>query len=197
MRIFTALTLSDDFLDALDEAIAPLKQFHREFRWTPRENTHITLAFLGELDNFGVSLLDEVIAQTAANIKPVPVTTTKLLTFPQGKPATVLALDILLVKDRLSMLSSYFEQNLAYAAQNENYSFRPQEKRPHSKSTKYTPHITIARKSTTFITITPEEKALLINLKDVLTSITIFKSELCREGPVYTPLSTHYLTTSK
>jgi 2'-5' RNA ligase len=187
MRIFTALTLSDDFLDALDEAIAPLKQFHRDFRWMPRENTHITLAFLSELDNFGISLLDEVITQTVTNIKPVPVSTSKLFTLPQGKPAAVLALGISQGKDRLSALLSYFEQNLAHAAQNENYPFRPPEKRP------FTPHITIARKRTTGITITPEERALLINLKDTLKSITIFKSDLCREGPVYTPLSTHYL----
>jgi 2'-5' RNA ligase len=115
------------------------------------------------------------------------VSTAKLFTLPQGKPAAVFALGISQGKDRLSTLLSYLEQNLAHTAQNENYLFRAREKRT------YTPHITIARKRTTGITITPEERAFLINLKDVLKSITIFKSDLYREGTVYTPLATHYL----
>lgn len=47
MRLFTAIDLPDEVLDALDALIARLKPAAR-LKWSPRENLHITTKFIGE-----------------------------------------------------------------------------------------------------------------------------------------------------
>jgi 2'-5' RNA ligase len=184
MRIFAALVPDSSFLDALEQSIAHLKTVHQKFRWMPRGNMHITLAFLGDIDNFGVELLMQTAEQTAAKIKPISAAAGKLLTLPQGKPASVLALGIAHGKERFTSLSAFFEQNLCRAAQEERYTFR-REKRT------FTPHITIARKGELPIPLFPQDRNIGIHVEGIFESITVFKSELFKGGALYTPLSTH------
>ena len=182
MRIFAALPLTEVFLDALEEALVPLKAAYPRLRWLPRENLHITLAFLGELDKFGVTLLGEAAAETAARVKPIAASTGNLLTFPQGKPASSLALGIARGSERFSSLASFFEKNLARAAQTHGYQFR-------RETRAFRPHLTIARKGNAPITILPNDWDAGIHLEGVFERITIFQSDLYKDGAVYTPLA--------
>ena len=182
MRIFAALPPTEVFLDTLKEALAPLKAAYPRLRWLPRENLHITLAFLGELDKFGVTLLSEAAAETAARVKPVAASTGKLLTFPQGKPANALALGIARGAERFSSLASFFEQNLARAAQSHGYQFR-------RETRTFTPHLTVARKGNVPMTIFPHDRDAGIHVEGVFRRVTIFQSDLYKDGAVYTPLA--------
>jgi 2'-5' RNA ligase len=182
MRVFVALAPSPLFLDSLEDTLVSVRAAHPEFRWLPRENLHITLAFLGDIDSFGIELLNRVTAESAAPVKPIAASTGKLLMFPQRPPANALALGINEGRERVSSLASFFEQNLFRAAQEERYPFRRQEKRP------FVPHITVARKGKSNIVILPEEKNAPFRAEGVFESITVFQSELCKGGAVYTPL---------
>jgi 2'-5' RNA ligase len=50
MRLFVALRPAQGALDALEAAVAPLRADRPELRWTHRDHWHVTLAFLGEVD---------------------------------------------------------------------------------------------------------------------------------------------------
>jgi 2'-5' RNA ligase len=51
MRLFVALPLPSRVLDELDQVVAPLRIRWPDLRWLRRDLIHITLAFLGEVDD--------------------------------------------------------------------------------------------------------------------------------------------------
>ncbi|MDR1786718.1 MAG: RNA 2',3'-cyclic phosphodiesterase [Spirochaetaceae bacterium] len=186
MRLFVALPPPAGFLDRLDEALFPLRSRRRDLRWVPRENTHITLAFLGEVDSRGASLVDAVLRDITGMIKPIAFTAEKFIALPGAGRATVLALGVAEGRERISQGASFFEQRLAGAAVEGHYPFRPREKRP------FTPHITVARSGRGF-TLAPEER-LPLHLGGVLEEAVLFQSELRKTGPIYTPLGVYRFT---
>jgi len=57
MRLFVGLAPPAAVLDDLDAACAPLRPGRGDLRWTSRELWHITLAFLGEVNEGGLDRL--------------------------------------------------------------------------------------------------------------------------------------------
>ncbi|MFC4910775.1 RNA 2',3'-cyclic phosphodiesterase [Actinomadura gamaensis] len=51
MRLFVALLPPRDVLDELETFVAPLRQVVPGLRWTHRDLLHVTLSFLGEVDD--------------------------------------------------------------------------------------------------------------------------------------------------
>ena len=52
MRLFIAIRFSDEILDFLEAAQDEMKRAGIRGRYAPRENLHLTLAFIGEYDDF-------------------------------------------------------------------------------------------------------------------------------------------------
>ncbi|MGO9219388.1 MAG: RNA 2',3'-cyclic phosphodiesterase [Streptosporangiaceae bacterium] len=50
MRLFVAVAVPADAADELDGVVAPLRQSWAGLRWTGRDAWHVTLAFLGEVN---------------------------------------------------------------------------------------------------------------------------------------------------
>ena len=50
MRLFFAIELGDALLDLMDENTAPLRAEAPELAWVRREHRHLTLKFLGDVD---------------------------------------------------------------------------------------------------------------------------------------------------
>jgi RNA 2',3'-cyclic 3'-phosphodiesterase len=50
MRLFVAIALPHEAAGELDEVVAPLRPARPDLRWTGRDAWHLTLAFLGEVD---------------------------------------------------------------------------------------------------------------------------------------------------
>src|SRR5579871_565928 len=50
MRLFVALALPTEAATELDEVVAPLRPAWPDLRWTGRDAWHLTLAFLGEVE---------------------------------------------------------------------------------------------------------------------------------------------------
>jgi RNA 2',3'-cyclic 3'-phosphodiesterase len=51
VRLFVALTPPQDVIAELDAVVAPLRQAWPELRWQPPHRWHVTLAFLGEVQD--------------------------------------------------------------------------------------------------------------------------------------------------
>ena len=57
MRLFVAIGLPHEAASELDELVAPLRPAWPELRWTGRDAWHLTLAFLGEVDEAVIARL--------------------------------------------------------------------------------------------------------------------------------------------
>jgi len=66
MRLFVAIALPADAAGELDRAVAPLRLAWPELRWTGRDAWHLTLAFLGEVDEELLGRLGDRLERAAA-----------------------------------------------------------------------------------------------------------------------------------
>jgi 2'-5' RNA ligase len=57
MRLFVAIAPPPDVLDELDALAAPFRTARTDLRWTSREAWHVTLAFLGEVNETALTRL--------------------------------------------------------------------------------------------------------------------------------------------
>jgi 2'-5' RNA ligase len=187
MRVFAAMNVPPEFLVSLEKTLQPLREKYPLFRWTGEENLHITLAFLGELEEPGISLLEEAAARLVREIGPIPIRGGKILTLPRGRAAGVLALEIGEGKEAVSTLAAALEGALAEERDRGGYPFRVPERRP------FRAHITLARRGSSPLMLAPEEGNLAFPVRGTLRELRIFKSELFREGPRYTPLRVYPL----
>ena len=71
MRAFVALTPPAAALAELEAAVAPLRAAHPDLRWTPATQWHLTLAFLGEVDERVLPELTERLARAARRHGPL------------------------------------------------------------------------------------------------------------------------------
>jgi 2'-5' RNA ligase len=88
MRLFVAVTPPADALDELEAAVAPLRSSCPYLRWTGRQNWHVTLAFLGEVDDAAVDKLGSGLAGVAGEAHASPVSLGPAGCFPPGKILT-------------------------------------------------------------------------------------------------------------
>jgi RNA 2',3'-cyclic 3'-phosphodiesterase len=90
MRLFVAVTPPPEALDELEAAVAPLRSSCPGLRWTGRQNWHVTLAFLGEVDEAAVDDLGRALAKVAvdaaAGAAASPVSLGPAGSFPEGRP---------------------------------------------------------------------------------------------------------------
>ena len=95
MRLFVAVTPPPEALDELEAAVAPLRSSCRDLRWTGRQNWHVTLAFLGEVDDAAVDKLAPALIEVAAHAEARPVSLGPAGSFPEDRAwANVLWVDV-------------------------------------------------------------------------------------------------------
>jgi len=68
MRLFVAVTPPAGALDELEAAVAPLRSSCPELRWTGRPNWHVTLAFLGQVDEAVADKLGIALGEAVAKV---------------------------------------------------------------------------------------------------------------------------------
>src|SRR3989339_1295186 len=70
MRTFIAIEVSDEVKKAAGEFVAELKKQRANISWVKKENVHITLKFLGEIDERKILLIEDVLKSCAEKKKP-------------------------------------------------------------------------------------------------------------------------------
>lgn len=105
-RIFIAIALSDGAKDELASARAHYANLPA--RWTPRENLHITFAFLGNMSDGDVETLRAALREVLKETRPFSLLLSRLLYGPGPKnPRMIWAagetpLDLLRLKERFA-----------------------------------------------------------------------------------------------
>jgi 2'-5' RNA ligase len=131
MRLFFAIELDEELLDLLEETTVPLRTEAPELAWVGREKRHLTLKFLGNVEELDVSRLVVAADRAAALHAPLEMTVREIGAFPNFRRARVVWIGVE-HDTRLELLHHDLEQ----ACEQEGFEV---EGRP------FRPHITLAR----------------------------------------------------
>ena len=84
MRTFIAIELEEETKAQLAEVQAEAEKLCRRGNYTPKDNFHLTLHFLGEVQEEDLDYLHEAIYETARRNRPFTMTIDKIGFFPRG-----------------------------------------------------------------------------------------------------------------
>ncbi len=164
MRLFIAICFDDNMLDALSEIQDDLRRCGVRGKYTPRENLHMTLAFIGEYDD------PEQVVEIMQKV-PLRSFTVKLSGYRPFKDMFFANLE------ENENLRDYVKR-LRQALLDEEISFDRK---------KFLPHVTLIRRADC-----TKGKAFLPEFQDSesmrVNGISLMKSEQGRHGMVYTEI---------
>lgn len=177
MRLFIALELDQVVRRALADVQDMLRDTSARVSWTPVEQMHLTVKFLGESPDHQVPQVCEALQAIAANVEPFECVLQHFGCFPPRGKARVLWAGME-CPPALAVLNEACEQTYA------DMGFKREQRRYH-------PHMTIARIKT------DPGNELRDRIADLsapavpvqyVEQVTLFQSTLRREGAVHTAL---------
>jgi 2'-5' RNA ligase len=184
IRSFIAIELPPEVKLALARIQEKLKAAgSAPVRWVDAANIHLTLKFLGDIDTEITGRITSALEEAARGIKPFDIEVSGLGMFPNLKRVQVVWVGLTGEMEKLGQLQKRIEDNLIPLG-------FPAEARA------FTPHLTIARVRDY---AGPEERQCLGQLIEkagfntqytiIVDSVQLMRSQLTREGPVYSRIS--------
>lgn len=70
MRLFAALEVPGAVRDPLEQAVAPLREGRDDLKWTPPHQWHLTVAFVGRVDEGRLPAVAGALAEAASDAPP-------------------------------------------------------------------------------------------------------------------------------
>jgi 2'-5' RNA ligase len=147
--------------------------------WSRPENVHVTVKFLGNVDQQRVPLISAAATRVSKEFSQIQIEVGKTGVFPRPSRAEVLWIGIDDRSGKLSALQQRLEEELARDGfPKEDRAFRP--------------HLTIARIRKPHAATQLAETHLRMEFSSVavtLSELILFRSELSSKGSQYTPIS--------
>ena len=176
MRLFFAIELGDELLDLLDESVAPIRAEAPELAWVAREKQHLTLKFLGDVDEAAVPKLASAADRAAARHDRLEMFVREVGAFPNFRRARVVWIGVE-QEPRLELLHHDLEQ----LCEQEGFEV---EGRP------FRPHITLARVRTALPVdrmraLARVARSVRMRAMVPVERITLFESTLAPTGAHY------------
>ena len=172
-RLFFAVSVPPLLLARLEEATSRLRDRWPQARWAPPANQHVTLRFLGWVEDEEVEPVRRAGAAAAESLEPAPVSLSGLGVFPSRARARVLWVGL---DDPAALLAS---AAATLAERLEPLGFAPEERA-------FRPHLTLARFRT------PERVRVELEPLDLgdeslfeVAAIELFRSHLHPQGARY------------
>jgi 2'-5' RNA ligase len=184
IRSFIAIELPGELKLEIARLQARLKADNQpRIRWVNPNGIHLTLKFLGNIEPTMIEAITEAMAEAAQRIPPLTLDVQQLGAFPSLKRVQVVWLGLGGEIDKLAQLQKSIETNLA------RLNFAPEQR-------SFKPHLTLARVSNEaspderqrfgeLIADTSFETSQIIRVD----SINLMKSQLTREGAIYSRIS--------
>jgi 2'-5' RNA ligase len=184
VRCFIAIELPDGVKRGLRELQAQLKaESQAPVKWVEPENIHLTLKFLGNVAADRIDEIGRAMTEAVRGTTPFSLEIKELGVFPNPKRVQIVWVGVSGEVEKLSRLQQRLESGLG------KLGFAPENRR-------FTPHLTLARLRDH---ATPAERERLGQLiaetefdaakSFTVNSVKLMKSQLTREGPIYTSLS--------
>ncbi|MBI3989540.1 MAG: RNA 2',3'-cyclic phosphodiesterase [candidate division NC10 bacterium] len=186
MRLFVAANLTGTIKEALAEVQRALRSKGGGVSWVKPENLHITLKFLGEVEERMLKAVRGVIASSVAAVGPVLLSFADLGTFPHLRSPRVIWVGVREGAEGLSLLQANLEQGFkGIGFPRENRSF--------------TAHLTLGRVRSPkgLQPLVEEVKAWQRDAlgEMVLKQVDLMRSQLHPGGSIYTILESFPLQT--
>jgi 2'-5' RNA ligase len=184
VRAFIAVDLPVSVKKTIADLQTELKRSPSDVKWVRPANCHITVKFLGDISNDQAESVGRVLEECAAGCSAFPLIVDSVGAFPKIERPNIIWLGLADEKNQLARIAGEIEGKLLKLG-------FIQEDRP------FAPHITIGR------TRPGSHKALSEALKTIAVpaglafeakAITLFKSDLPSEGPVYSVLKEYPFT---
>jgi len=183
IRTFVAIPLSDEVSRKAIRLIEKLRHPGDGIKWVPTDNLHLTLKFLGEVDNTEVPAVCNVIQDVCGDREPFELHFAGTGGFPSLDRPRVLYAGI---EDQTGSLTEIVsELDLGYA----DLGFKPE-------SRDYTPHLTLGRAkggrglaSEDLIERLQKEEQLELG-QMVVDTVHVIASFLDKKGPTYQVMGT-------
>jgi 2'-5' RNA ligase len=180
VRTFIAVDVGDEIRAAAVALQQRLARTGADVKWVGSEAMHVTLLFLGEVDELEVVSVCRVVKEVAGREPPFPLRVSGVGAFPTPRRPKIVWAGITDGADRLRELYSRLEAKLLDLG-----CYRKEERG-------YTPHLTLGR-----VKGDRDSSALAAELpkllawdggQTVVDEVLVFSSELTRDGPEYTVL---------
>ncbi|MEK6568609.1 MAG: RNA 2',3'-cyclic phosphodiesterase [Candidatus Omnitrophota bacterium] len=179
MRIFIAIKLENEIKDKLSQIQEELKSAQADVRWVKPENIHLTLKFIGEIEEAKIPEILHHLKELASKTKPFILRISTAGAFPGLKSPRVVWVGVKEDTGELARIAETIENSLAELG-------FPKESR------KFFSHLTLGRlrsdKNKDRL-IQKLEKTKVPELTQRISSIILFKSLLQPTGAVYQGLS--------
>jgi len=183
IRSFIAIELPVELKRAISRLQEQLKAGSRApARWVSPENIHLTLKFLGDIDAAVIDDIKDALQEAVWGISAIRLGAEGLGVFPNNTRVQVIWVGLSGEIDRLQKLQQSIDKELAKLG-------FPAEKRG------FSPHLTIARLRDRANANERQDMGRLVentrfqsSLDFSVTSIHLMKSQLTREGPIYSRL---------
>ncbi len=179
VRAFIACSLDDATRERVRELCNQLKKIDSGIKWVRPEAMHLTLRFLGNVDEATVELAGEAMEEATVGVSPVRIEVSGYGTFPPGKKPRVVWLGLKQGGPELYSIYERLEESL------QSRGLGPADKA-------FRPHLTLGRvKSPRGV------NRVLKSLEELgeggfgeftADELTLFKSDLHPAGAVYTAL---------
>lgn len=179
-RTFIAINLPENIKQALADLVFKLKKLNPgPIKWVKPEIIHLTLRFLGYLDENQLHKVKEILNEITPNYSTFKLQLKEIGGFPNLNRPRVIFVGL---KDLSLQTLSDYQKNLGEDLKKAGFRV---EERP------WQMHLTLARLRTPDSINLPKEK--IPSLKFQIKSIDLMKSELFRQGPRYTVVEQFYL----
>src|SRR5512147_88377 len=180
MRTFIAIELPDTIKESVSRVQERLRTAGAQAAWTRPEGIHLTLKFLGEVEEAKAASITDALAGTCRGRGPLRLEIAGAGAFPNVKAPRVLWLGLSGDGEKLAALQAAVEDAMA------NLGFEREDR-------KFSPHLTLARVK--FLKPRDNWLAMIEGVRDVKLGgfeadhVSLMKSELRREGAVYAEIA--------
>jgi 2'-5' RNA ligase len=174
MRSFLALEVSTPVVDYLREVIERLSKRAREVKWVKRDGIHITLKFLGEIEEPVAGKIHDALAPIGSRFTPFVVSLNEIDAFPSRRKARVVIARLDKGTDEMKRIFEEVEEGLT------GFDFEREIR-------EYTPHITLGRMRTP-AAFPDGDLPPLERMEFPLDGLVLFKSTLTPAGAIYSPI---------
>jgi 2'-5' RNA ligase len=177
IRTFVAVELSDAIRNQAVALQDELARTGAEVKWVEPENLHVTLVFLGEVQDKEVPAVCRIANDSLAGMQPFPLTVETLGCFPNPRRPRVIWVGVRQGAQELCRIHDNLETPLL------DLGYRREERR-------YTPHITLGRvrgeRPATQLTAALARHAGWKGGEMTVREVCVMGSELTPDGPIYT-----------
>ena len=181
IRTFIAVDVSNEIRNAAAKTIYRLSSDSVDFNWLEKENLHITLNFLGDVEEAEVPAVCSLVSETVSDFDSFELAVRGLGCFPKPEKPRVMWMGIEFGGEELIALNGKLSEAL------ETMRF-PRDRHD------YRPHLTLGRirrggRWSPALTAAVEKGGNVPGGSMMVDQVTVYSSFLDRSGPTYTAMS--------